>query len=147
MTKHAITALSALTLAGICFAPINERPPGVEYTPEQSQATVEAQQQYTGVVDEVGFAVEDTTPREMSGQNATDNAAEAMGVVAQSVEEREAGEAIAAAAKVEKSSNAVLSKIWWGLAFLILAVAAVFGLKRYADKHMPEPQVKPSGWD
>lgn len=144
----AIAITSMLMLAAYAPAPISSRPPGMKEMAEQTDEERAKQQLGQHTLGEVGGVTVDTEP---NYQSAESDDVTAKNVVAGSKDRPRVNDKIDALVLRQAEKNFENSKPggfpWW-LAFAVIAgFGAVFGLKQWVAKNVPEmPTVKKAKW-
>ncbi len=134
--KKALALLALFALSACAFGFIEGKPKGEEFRPEMSQEEVAAQQGYQGTQGTVGEVVVDTEPdfvpeivSESENQASLDQA------------DRDRQNLEASAARAGKAPEPDRGP-WLAFIALAVCVLAVFAVRQYANKVVPEPEPK-----
>jgi hypothetical protein len=140
--KRIVLGFAFLAVAASCFAPINEGPPKV-IKPESSQERVAQDQAGQHTMAPVGITPQKDSPYDQTQQDHYDpNAAQALAAAGDNKADIEDP---SVAAKNLKTASKTLGStggtpFWiWGVLACAGGFGAVYGLKAWADKHIPVP--------
>lgn len=143
VTHALLGTLCALLIVSAASASIVDPRKGQKATPEQSQDVVGKQQALQGTFGKVGMVPKDTEVYSTPG-TASDEAA--AGVIALSAKGSAPSDPNAARVLVEASADAGAAAgrspagtVAWGLLFLALGFGAIFGVRQWVVKNIPEP--------
>ncbi len=133
--KRILVLLTSVGIAAACFAPIEDKPRGSQFYPEQSQEQLAGQQAYQGTVGQVGEVTMDERAKNSSTVGGDGQASKLLGEAGQAIGGRDV--VARQAARLEQKAGGPGARWLWGGAFLALGLGAVVGLRAYANKAVP----------
>ena len=145
-------SLVATALAASCFAPIRiPKPAGAVEMREATPQEMEQHQQLSKTMGNVGVVPDKTEDRTLPVSQSDPSGQSVLAKAEKSLKPDEAtGREVLAVAEdqiKEKESSSPVKTGAWGLLFLAAGFGCVYGLKHWANKHMPENVSTPDPQD